>query len=242
LPLGGRLSSMETPRGACACRRPGRLKEPRSIQGPFLQDGKAAFVNGAVDRKTVNPDRLENSVSRYVIQAGPVIPAALITGIRSDLLGPVTAQVTENVYDSPTGRYLLIPQGSKLIGACDSQVSYGQNRLLLVWTRLIIPNGRSVVLERQPGADPQGFIGLDQYGTGSSWAAPSLAPTPTTAQDPHCPPSSQRIRVERPCSPTRTLLSGGKPVADLKITGADSEDEGNRYSTADIGCAVFPFD
>jgi type IV secretion system protein TrbI len=126
-----------------------------------MQDRKAAFVNGAVDRKTVSPDRLENSVSRYVVQAGSVIPAALITGIRSDLPGQVTAQVTENVYDSPTGRYLLIPQGSKLIGAYDSQVSYGQNRLLLVWTRLIIPNGRSVVLERQPGADPQGFIGLE---------------------------------------------------------------------------------
>jgi type IV secretion system protein TrbI len=126
-----------------------------------MQDRKAAFVNGAVDRKTVSSDRLENSVSRYVVQAGSVIPAALITGIRSDLPGQVTAQVTENVYDSPTGRYLLIPQGSKLIGAYDSQVSFGQNRLLLVWNRLIIPNGRSVVLERQPGADPQGFIGLE---------------------------------------------------------------------------------
>jgi len=126
-----------------------------------MQDRKAAFVNGAADRKTISPDRLENPASRYVVQAGSVIPAALITGIRSDLPGQVTAQVTENVYDSPTGRYLLIPQGSKLIGAYDSQVSYGQNRLLLVWTRLIIPNGRSVVLERQPGADPQGFTGLE---------------------------------------------------------------------------------
>jgi type IV secretion system protein TrbI len=81
--------------------------------------------------------------------------------MRSDLPGEVTVQVTENVYDSPTGRYLMIPQRTKLIGTCDSQVSYGQNRLLLVRTRLIIPNGRSVVLERQPGADPQGFIGLE---------------------------------------------------------------------------------
>ncbi len=126
-----------------------------------MQDRKAAFVNGAVDRKTVSPDRLENPVSRYVVQAGSVIPAALITGMRSDLPGQVTAQVTENVYDSPTGNYLLIPQGSKLIGTYDSQVAFGQNRLLLVWTRLILPNGRSVVLERQPAADPQGFIGLE---------------------------------------------------------------------------------
>jgi type IV secretion system protein TrbI len=126
-----------------------------------MQDRKAAFVNGAVDRKTVSPDRLENSVSRYVVQAGSVIPAALITGMRSDLPGQVTAQVTENVYDSPTGRYLLIPQGSKLIGTYDSQVAFGQNRLLLVWTRLMLPNGRSIILERQPGADPQGFVGLE---------------------------------------------------------------------------------
>jgi type IV secretion system protein VirB10 len=99
-------------------------------------------------------------VSRYVVQAGAVIPAALITGIRSDLPGQVTAQVTENVYDTPTGQYLLIPQGSKLIGVYDSQVSFGQDRVLLVWTRLIMPNGRSIVLERQPGADTQGFAGL----------------------------------------------------------------------------------
>jgi type IV secretion system protein TrbI len=126
-----------------------------------MQDRKVAFVNGAVDRKTVSPDHLENPVSHYVVQAGSVIPAALITGMRSDLPGQVTAQVTENVYDSPTGRYLLIPQGSKLIGTYDSQVAFGQNRLLLVWTRLMLPNGRSIVLERQPGADPQGFIGLE---------------------------------------------------------------------------------
>jgi len=126
-----------------------------------MQDRKHAFLTVPVDRKTVSPARLANPPSRYVVQAGAVIPAALITGIRSDLPGQVTAQVTENIYDSPSGRYLLIPQGSKLIGAYDSQVSFGQDRVLLVWTRLIMPNGRSVVLERQPGADTQGFAGLE---------------------------------------------------------------------------------
>ena len=126
-----------------------------------MQDRKLAFANGAVDHKTVSAERLENPASRYVIQAGSIIPAALITGIRSDLPGQVTAQVTENVYDSPTGKYLLIPQGSKLVGVYDSQVAFGQDRLLLVWNRLIIPNGRSLVLERQPGADTQGFNGLE---------------------------------------------------------------------------------
>lgn len=126
-----------------------------------MQDRKRAFLTAPVDRKTVSPDRLAYPASRYVVQAGAVIPAALITGIRSDLPGQVTAQVTENVYDSPTGRYLLIPQGSKLIGAYDSQVSFGQDRVLLVWTRLIMPHGRSIVLERQAGADTQGFAGLE---------------------------------------------------------------------------------
>jgi type IV secretion system protein TrbI len=126
-----------------------------------MQDRKRAFLTAPVDRKTVSPDRLANPPSRYVVQAGAVIPAALITGIRSDLPGQVTAQVTENVYGSPTGRYLLIPQGSKLVGIYDSQVSFGQDRVLLVWTRLIMPNGRSIVLERQPGADTQGFAGLE---------------------------------------------------------------------------------
>jgi type IV secretion system protein VirB10 len=133
--------------------------DPESLLN--MQDRKLAFLDAPVDRKTVSSDRLANPASRYVVQAGAVIPAALITGIRSDLPGQVTAQVTENVYDSPTGRYLLVPQGAKLIGLYDSQISFGQDRVLLVWTRLIMPNGRSIVLERQPGADTQGFAGLE---------------------------------------------------------------------------------
>lgn len=142
-----------------AGRMEGPPLDPDSIQN--MQDRKLAFLTAAVDRRTVSRDRLANPASRYVVQAGAVIPAALITGIRSDLPGQVTAQVTENVYDSPTGKYLLIPQGSKLIGAYDSHISFGQDRVLLVWTRLITPNGRSIVLERQPGADTQGFAGLE---------------------------------------------------------------------------------
>ena len=130
-----------------------------SIQN--MQDRKLAFLHGPIDKRTVSGERLEAPASKYIVQAGSVIPAALLTGIRSDLPGQVMGQVTENVYDSPTGRYLLIPQGSKLIGAYDSQVSFGQSRVLLVWTRLIFPNGRSIILERQPGADPEGYAGLE---------------------------------------------------------------------------------
>ena len=125
------------------------------------QDRKLAFVNAPVDRRTTSPDRLVRPASAYVVQAGAVIPAALITGIRSDLPGQVTAQVTEAVYDSLTGRSLLIPQGARLVGLYDSQIAFGQKRILLVWTRLIMPNGRSIVLERQPGADASGYVGLE---------------------------------------------------------------------------------
>jgi type IV secretion system protein VirB10 len=125
------------------------------------QDRKLLFVNAPVDRRTTSPDRLSRPASPFVVQAGTVIPAALITGIRSDLPGQITAQVTENVHDSPTGRFLLIPQGSRLIGTYDSQIAFGQSRVLLVWTRLIMPNGRSIVLERQPGADTGGYAGLE---------------------------------------------------------------------------------
>ncbi|WP_315764434.1 MULTISPECIES: TrbI/VirB10 family protein [unclassified Bradyrhizobium] len=137
---------------------------PPATDDAFAQNGrdrKLAFVNGPVDRRTTSPDRITRPASPYVVQAGTVIPGALITGIRSDLPGQVTAQVTENVFDTPTGRLLLIPQGARLIGAYDSQVAIGQSRVLLVWTRLILPNGRSIVLERQQGADSGGYSGLD---------------------------------------------------------------------------------
>jgi type IV secretion system protein VirB10 len=125
------------------------------------QDHKLSFLNSAVDRRTVSPDRVEGPASPYVLQAGSVIPAALLTGLRSDLPGLVTAQVTEDVYDSPTGRFVLIPQGARLIGQYDAQIAFGQTRALLVWNRLIMPNGRSIVLEREPGADPEGYAGLE---------------------------------------------------------------------------------
>ena len=128
---------------------------------PVSQDHKLAFLNGNVDRRTVSPDRVQAPASPYVLQAGAVIPAALLTGLRSDLPGQVTAQVTEDVYDSPTGNVLLIPQGTRLVGQYDAQIAFGQSRALLVWNRLIMPNGRSIILERQPGSDSEGYAGLE---------------------------------------------------------------------------------
>ena len=125
------------------------------------QDRQLAFLNAPVDRRTIAADRIMAPASPYVLQAGAVISAALITGIRSDLPGQITAQVTENIYDSPTGRILVIPQGTRIIGQYDNSVQYGQSRVLLVWNRFVLPNGRSIVLERQPGADTQGYAGLE---------------------------------------------------------------------------------
>ncbi|MDX3926693.1 MAG: TrbI/VirB10 family protein [Shinella sp.] len=128
---------------------------------PTAQDRQLAFLNAAADRRTVTPDRVTPPASPFVLQAGAVISAALITGIRSDLPGQITAQVTEHIYDSSTGSILLVPQGTRLIGQYDNAVQFGQRRVLLVWNRLIMPNGRSIVLERQPGADTQGYAGLE---------------------------------------------------------------------------------
>ncbi len=124
------------------------------------QAGRRAFMAQASNPRTVSAERLTAPVSPNIVQAGSIIPAALITGIRSDLPGQITAQVTQNVYDSPTGRILLIPQGARLIGEYDSEITAGQTRVLLAWDRLIMPDGRSIVLERQPGADGAGFAGL----------------------------------------------------------------------------------
>ncbi len=125
------------------------------------QDRKIAFVNATGDSKAVSNNRLRSAASPFIIQAGTIIPGALLTGIRSDLPGEITAQVTEQVYDSPTGQALLIPQGSRLIGSYDSQVAFGQSRVLLVWTRLILPNGKSILLDRQKGSDVAGYSGLE---------------------------------------------------------------------------------
>lgn len=106
------------------------------------------------------PSRLQPPRSRYSVQAGQVIPAALVTGLNSDLPGQVIAQVTAPVYDSVAGEHLLIPQGSRLIGTYDNAVRYGNQRILLSWTRLILPNGWSINLQEMQASDPAGASGL----------------------------------------------------------------------------------
>lgn len=119
---------------------------------------------GAEARARPDEDRLDTQVSpprsRYELLAGAVIPAALVTELNSDLPGRVIAQVTAPVFDSVTGDHLLIPQGSRLIGTYDNGVRYGDQRILLVWNRLIFPNGWSINLGGMQGADPSGAAGL----------------------------------------------------------------------------------
>ncbi|MDX8356442.1 TrbI/VirB10 family protein [Sphingopyxis terrae] len=134
---------------------------PANSQTPATAaDRRHNFLAGGGARPTESAARITAPSSAYVIQAGSVIPAALITGIRSDHPGQITAQVTQNVYDSPTGRFLLIPQGARLVGDYDSEIADGQSRVLLAWDRLILPGGRSIALDRLPGADASGMAGL----------------------------------------------------------------------------------
>ena len=141
---------------------------PASDRVPKAAD--AASPGEVFDKRTTSEERLQPPASPYVVQAGSIIPAALITGLRSDLPGQITAQVTQDVYDSPTGRFLLIPQGARLVGSYDSQVSFGQSRVLLSWTRLILPGGRTLVLDKEPSADAGGFSGLED-GVDHHWRA-----------------------------------------------------------------------
>lgn len=132
-----------------------------AVNRESVTDRHQVFLNEPVDRRTTAPDRTTPPASPTLLQAGSVIAAALLTGIRSDLPGQVAAQVTENVHDSATGRRLLIPQGSRLIGEYQGGANAGQRRVLLVWTRVIRPDGSSLVLERLPGADAGGYTGLE---------------------------------------------------------------------------------
>ncbi len=164
----GLPSTSSTPAGAVPQVPAQASPDPTSIEN--MQSGKIAFMNGPVSRNTISLDRIVKPASPYVVQAGWVISGALLTGIKSDIPGDVTAQVTENVYDSPTGRFLLIPQGSKLFGKYSSEISFAQTRVQMVWTRIIFPNGSSIVLQNLPGADTQGYSGLEDV-VDNHWGA-----------------------------------------------------------------------
>jgi type IV secretion system protein VirB10 len=140
-----------------------------SDRDPNAQQRKADFVSAQDRGGDVNPHAVRPAASPYMLSAGSVIAASLITGLRSDLPGLVTAQVTERVFDSATGRILLIPQGARLIGTYDSVVAFGQRRALVVWQRIIFPDGRSLRVENVPATDPAGYAGLEDKVDFHTW-------------------------------------------------------------------------
>jgi len=124
------------------------------------QTRKLTFLKSGPEKEIYNPHALQTPASPYQLMAGTVIAASLITGLNSDLPGFVIAQVTENVFDTVSGRHLLVPQGARLVGKYDNIVAFGQERALVVWQRIILPDGSSIVIDNLPATDTGGYAGL----------------------------------------------------------------------------------
>ena len=135
---------------------------------PNDQQGKANFVAAIGKGDPSNPSRIAPAPSPFTLSAGSVIAASLITGLRSDLPGMVIAQVSQRVYDSASGKVLLIPQGARLIGKYDSLVAFGQSRALVVWQRIVFPDGSSIDINA-PASDPSGYAGLSDKVDFHNW-------------------------------------------------------------------------
>ena len=133
---------------------------PTPTSSALSSDGQGSSQTGLSDADIYNPHSLHIPFSPFQVMAGTIIPASLVTGLNSDMPGQVIAQVTENVYDTPTGKYLLIPQGTRLLGRYESDIEAGQSRVLVVWNRLIRPDGSSLVIENLPGVDRIGQAGI----------------------------------------------------------------------------------
>ncbi|RCI77210.1 conjugal transfer protein TrbI [Brucella anthropi] len=136
---------------------------------PNGQSSKEDFFNADLKELGYLPNRVVPQQSPFELKRGSVIPATLISGINSDLPGRITAQVSQNVYDSATGRRLLIPQGTKLFGRYDSKVSFGQRRVLAVWTDIIFSNGSTLQIGGMAGTDAQGYGGFHDKVNNHYW-------------------------------------------------------------------------
>jgi type IV secretion system protein VirB10 len=130
----------------------GNLSAPSQLR----KEGFVRSSNG-----DINPHALSPAPSPWTLSAGTVIPASLVTGLNSDLPGLVIAQVTADIRDSATGAAVLVPQGARLIGRYDSSIAFGQKRALLVWQRILFPDGSSVALDNMPASDSSGYAGLE---------------------------------------------------------------------------------
>jgi len=124
------------------------------------QDEKLSFLTKTKEERTHVNSEVRKQASKFELLAGTVIPGLLLTGINSDLPGEILGQVSSNIFDTATGDYLLVPQGTKILGRYDSRIVYGQERVLIVWKRLVFSDGSSITIENMPGVDAQGYSGL----------------------------------------------------------------------------------
>ncbi len=147
----------------------GRLPNQAATPDPGAQKSKLAFLQKGPDAEIYNKHSQQSPVSPYQLMAGTIIPASLVTGLNSDLPGMVIAQVTENVFDTVTGQHLLIPQGTRLIGKYDSVIAFGQERALVIWQRIIRPDGSSIVIDNLPATDTAGYAGLSDKVNLHTW-------------------------------------------------------------------------
>lgn len=132
------------------------------VDDPNGQNEKREFLKTAGDGPEYHREQLRVPAdSKHELKAGTLIPGVLISGMNSDLPGQILAQVRENVRDTATGNNILIPMGSKLVGIYDSNIAFGQNRILVAWNRVIYPDGSSLNLKGMPGVDNGGFAGIE---------------------------------------------------------------------------------
>ena len=123
------------------------------------KDYRQFDVQGQGDRWRLD-SRAEAPRSPYELRAGFIIPAVLISGVNSDLPGQIVAQVSQDVFDTATGKWRLIPQGSRLVGQYSSDIAYGQSRVLVAWQRIVFPDGKAMDIGSMPGADSAGYAGF----------------------------------------------------------------------------------
>jgi len=148
----------------------GQIPETSDYEASNMQSDKEQFLNSAGKSTDIYLDQTTTTKKyTYEVKAGTIIPAVLQTGINSDLPGQIIAKVKRNIFDSTTGKDVLIPQGSTLIGVYSSQISYGQSRCLMVWSRVIFPDGQNLNLEGMPGADLEGYAGIEDEVNNHYW-------------------------------------------------------------------------
>jgi type IV secretion system protein TrbI len=133
---------------------------PLHAEGDYAQFGKRQKVNDGADRWALKME-LEKPRTRYEVRAGSIIPATMISGINSELPGQIIAQVSQDVFDTPTGKHRLVPQGSRLIGRYSNRLVHGQSRVLVAWQRIIFPDGKALDIGAMEGVDGAGYAGFN---------------------------------------------------------------------------------